>query len=347
MPTLRTRAFPETAARAQAAQAAAKQPITGWLGGVQKTFYAWRYNGVRAYFERHPDHIAVVWNGLDGSRRAFIEGARDAGARTLIFELAPIKGRITCDPVGVNQANSLPRQIDFYLDWAKKSGVNLSAWKDYRFQITQRQPGRTKPQQSDSSVDGRYIFAPLQVPGDSQLRLFGGNFRTVPDFIDALVAAAEGLPEGWHLKIKEHPTAEVSFSDLIIGRSKKVVLDNQSDTFALVQGAEGVVTVNSSVGLEAMFFDKPVVACGECFWAIDGVAISAKSLPDLKGWFENPSLLGYDAEARAALLSYLLEEYYLPLDPIGRDVSEAIRRRIRKNSIRDIVPVQTENLETN
>jgi len=306
--------------------------MRGWLGSLQRTFYAWQYNGARAHFAKHPDQVAVVWNGLDGSRRAFIEGARDAGARTLVFELAPINGRITCDPVGVNNANSLPRQIDFYLDWAKKSGVNLSAWKDYRSKITQRQPSRTKQQRSEIAVEGRYLFAPLQVPGDSQLRLFGGNFRTVPDFIDALVAAAECLPDGWHLKVKEHPSAEDSFSNLIVGRSKKVILDNESDTFVLVQGSEGVVTVNSSVGLEAMFFDTPVVACGECFWAIDGVAVSAKDALDMKRLFASPDLMHYNDSARAALLSFLLEEYYLPLEQSQRDVSNAIRRRIRRVS---------------
>ena len=143
------------------------------------------------------------------------------------------------------------------------------------------------------------------------MRLFGGRFKTVPDFIDALLLAADNLPTGWHLKIKEHPTAAQSFSDQILGRNPRVVLDNRTDTFALVAGSSGVITVNSSVGLEAMFFDKPVIACGECFWALEGVALSAIDAGMISKLFAQPKEISFDMSARAAFLTYLLQDYYL------------------------------------
>ena len=153
----------------------------------------------------------MAWNGLNGSRRAFMDGARDAGAGTLFFELAPFKGRVTCDPVGVNQANGLSRDPAFYTQWLASSGHAPDLWRDEKLRIVQRAAATDK--HSPMPVDARtgpYLFVPLQVPGDSQLRLFGGEFRTVPDFIDALVAAADSLPANWYLKIKEHPSAETS-----------------------------------------------------------------------------------------------------------------------------------------
>ncbi len=333
LPPARVRSYAETAARAEAAQAAARRPAgAAVLARLQRRFYAWHYNGTRAWFEQHPDRIAVAWNGLNGLRRVFMDAAQDAGARTLFFELAPFKGRVTCDPVGVNQANSLPRTADFYLDWMRRSTVPEDAWRGYRATITQRTSAHAKPSGDDrDEAGGRYVFAPLQVPGDSQLRLFGGRFRTVPDFIDALVQAAAALPEGWHLKIKEHPTAETSFADRITGRNPRVVLDNRTDTFALVAGSEAVVTVNSSVGLEAMFFDKPVVACGDCFWAIPGIAATAPDTASLATVLARPDAQRFDPESRSAFLNYLLHDYYVSktLTPVE---AEKILRRLKRGN---------------
>lgn len=329
MPPLGFVSYAETKMRAAEAYAAARRPAQNRLAAaVQQMVYSWQYNGSRAYFESHRNVVGVAWNGLNGSRRVFMDAARDAGSRTLYFELAPFKGRITCDPKGVNQANCLPRDVGFYLDWMAKKSVLPEDWRLYRASITQRSPANHKPAGNGvGRSEDKYIFAPLQVPGDSQLRLFGGRFKTVPDFIEALLVAADDLPEGWHLKIKEHPTADRSYASIIIGRSPRVVLDNRSDTFALVAGSAGVITVNSSVGLEAMFFDKPVIACGECFWALDGVALSANDTSRISTLFAKPEALTFDMSARAAFLTYLLQDYYLAAEG-GPDETTKIMNRM-------------------
>lgn len=328
-PPLSLRRFPETGDRVRTAAATALgSPRVGLAGAAQRWLYALCYNGSRAFFERNPDAVAVVWNGLNGARRVFADGARDAGARTLFFELAPFRDRITCDPRGVNYANSLPREIGFYRDWAARSAVPPDAWKTERDRIRQRASLRPVAPAASERMDGPFLFAPLQVPGDSQLRLFGGAFRTVPDFIAALISASEALPHGWHLRIKEHPTAGQSWGHLVQGR--RVVLDNASDTFDQVSRSSGVVTVNSSVGLEAMFFDRPVIACGQCFWAIPGVAEAAPDQNSLARWFANAPSLTFDPAARGAYLNYLLREYYLSTDESDPRRTDKILARLEK-----------------
>ncbi|ARE41465.1 hypothetical protein RGUI_3324 [Rhodovulum sp. P5] len=113
------RGFPETRARTEAALAVAKRQPKGWLGRrLKRALIGAQYNWSRRYFTRHRDAVAMCWNGLTGSRRAFMEGARDAGAGRLYAELAPFPGRVTLDPAGVNAKNGLPRVGQFYLDWA-------------------------------------------------------------------------------------------------------------------------------------------------------------------------------------------------------------------------------------
>jgi capsular polysaccharide export protein len=309
--------YPETAVRAQTALAAAtripKNPI--WRR-LKLTLLAWQYNGARAVFARNPQAVAVVWNGLNGSRRAFADGAKDAGARVLFFERAPLPGRVTVDPKGVNFANALPRDIGFYTGWLAQSGVPPDGWRDLRGQIRQRAPKETnKGIVVDSDLSGPFLFVPLQVEGDSQLRLFGGAYRTVPDFIHMLCEVSQTLPDGWHLRLKEHPSGEPCAAAIIAGFSgarpeTKIVLDNATDTFVQVAASRGVITVNSSVGLEAMWYDKPVIACGQAFWALQGVATSAPDAAALAAQLGQPDQQRFDAGARDAVMSYLDQVYY-------------------------------------
>lgn len=320
--------FPQTRARAQEAfEAGTKIPKSKLVGALKQRLLEWQYNGMRRYFQRNPDAIAVVWNGLNGTRRVFAEAAKDAGCKRLLCELGPLPNTLTMDPNGVNFANSLPCQSEPYLAWAK--GRNIGKWQDVRDTITQRQGNKHSSNQNGDlpSLDAPFIFVPLQVPGDSQLRLFGGLYRSVPDMIAMLHKMATHLPDGWHIRVKEHPSAEISYGDLISEQRTRVFVDNETDTFSQVQSAKVVLTTNSSVGLEAMFFAKPVVAVGDCFWAIPDIAVDARDPSVLKSIFQNPDQVSFDPEARAAFLEFLCTEYFLDArDPAAE--SKKIRRRL-------------------
>ena len=304
------RSWPETTSEAKTALAMSKErkrsKLPNWL---HLQLLKLQYNGARRYFSDRNDAVAVCWNGLNGTRRVFMQGAKHAGARRLFFELAPFPGRCTIDPSGVNYANSLPRTIEPYLSW--KAGSPSDDWKQIRESVRQRQPIMAPaPNGTLPPLTDPFLFVPLQTPGDSQLRLFGGSFSTVESFIAALAEAVKHLPPEWHLRVKEHPTSPVSFADKIRSAAPNRIYIDNTDTFSQVAASRGVVTVNSSVGLEAMLFDKPVVACGQCFWAVDGVAQTAQTASELADVFRSVDTLKYDREAREAFLSYLDKCYY-------------------------------------
>ncbi|MEM9716836.1 MAG: capsular biosynthesis protein [Pseudomonadota bacterium] len=309
------RRYPETRVRAQKALDNAKRKSGKRLLDILKrTLYALQYNGARRFFERNQDAVGVIWNGLNGSRRAFAQGAKDAGARVLFYELSPFAGRVTVDPTGVNFENSVPRDPKAF-----KHSVGRQ-WQLIAETITQRKSA-AQPQPSGSSAPERtenFIFVPLQVEGDSQLRIFGGAFKTVESFVQAICLAAQHLPKGWQVRIKEHPDHMGKQDDLIAKLSQgRVVLDNVTDTFDQVRQSKFVVTVNSSVGLESMFFKKPVVAAGHAFWAISGVAELATSAKALEALFEQPIRVGFDPETRESFLEFLVTEYYPDLSNKG------------------------------
>lgn len=307
--------FPETEGRVAAALSRAKKQPTGRVAKALKHWLVCgQYNGARRYFARHPDRLAVAWNGLGGSRGAFLQGARDAGAGVLYAELAPFPGRVTLDPNGVNAQSSVPQDPAFYAAWAGQDAQrNGDGWRAVGQGMTARPSRRSDVGQgSDALPDTPFLFCPLQVPDDSQVTLFSGWCGDMAGFVAALGHAANHLPDGWHLRLKEHPSARHSLQPLIepLLRAGRVVLDNASDSFAQIAASRGVVTLNSSMGLQAFFHDKPVVSLGRAFWALPGLVTPAAGQAELEDLFAAPQELRFDARFRAQVMNWLDQVYY-------------------------------------
>jgi capsular polysaccharide export protein len=307
--------YPETTARVDAAMQRAKRQPKGIHRWFKRLLIRGQYNWARAHFEENPGRIAVAWNGLGGSRMAFMAGARDAGAATLFAELAPFPGRITLDPAGVNAEGSVPQDPAFYRDWAGRDVSRTSeSWRAMGAGMVARPSRRDDVGQGgDALPKGPFLFCPLQVPDDSQVTLFAGWTGGIAGFLAALHQAAMLLPEGWHLRLKEHPSAKVPLGDLIapLVATGCVVLDNATDSFAQLGASRGVVTLNSSMGLQAFFHDKPVVVLGRAFWALPGVAAQIEDQAGLDAAFADPGVMTFDPGLRAAFMNWL-DQYYYP-----------------------------------
>ena len=315
---LSMRHFAESAARTREALAVAKKKPRTDFGKWLKYRLIWaQYNWSRRYFSKHPDALAMCWNGLTGSRRAFMAGAKDAGAARLFAELAPFPGRVTLDHSGVNAQNSLPREASFYTDWAGQSAERRAeGWRTLGESLTARASRRSDVGQGGELPKdvGNFLFCPLQVPNDSQITLFADWVQSVEGMLDALAQAAKHLPNGWHIRIKEHPSAKsslaVALSKALAKAGPRLIVDNQTDTFAQVAAGRGVITINSSVGLQAFFHDKPVITLGKAFFAIPGLVTPVGNPEDLARTCAQVESLWYDPDLRAAFMNYLDQVYY-------------------------------------
>ncbi len=325
------RDWPETAARVETALARAKRkPKGGLMRWLKRQLIRGQYNWSRRHFGQNPDQIAVAWNGLTGSRLAFMQGAKDAGAPTLYAELAPLPGRITLDPSGVNAEGSVPQDPEVFRAYA--ATVETGDWRQIATGLSARASRRADVGQGGGSLpETPFLFCPLQVPDDSQVTLFSGWCGGMAGFLAALQQAARHLPEGWHLRLKEHPSAKQSLAPLIgpLLAEGRVVLDNATDSFAQVAASQGVVTLNSSMGLQAFFHDKPVITLGRAFFNLAGLVHHVESQQGLNALFAAPEALSYDAALRAAFLTWLDREYYVRFDwPGGTADTDAFRARL-------------------
>jgi capsular polysaccharide export protein len=184
--------------------------------------------------------------------------------------------------------------------------------------VTWAKPSRRADvgQGGDTLPDTPFLFCPLQVPNDSQVTLFAGWCRGMDGFLASLERAVERLPDGWHLRIKEHPSTKISLRAFIdpMLETGRVVLDNETDSFVQLKASQGVVTLNSSMGLQAFFHDKPVLALGRAFWALPGVAKQVKDQVGLDAAFADPDALTFDPAMRARFMNWLDQVYYPKFD---------------------------------
>ncbi|MCQ4281324.1 capsular biosynthesis protein [Pseudomonas stutzeri] len=250
--------------------------------------------------KERPDAVAM-WNG---SHRycALLASMCDAGVLRLYFENGLLPGTTTLDSQGVNYRNSVPRDPEFYRSYAKRYPDRLHGAKSVSLV-----PREAKQQSHYVELPESYIFIPFQDDWDTQIRLFSPWIRNMRE----LFAFAELVAQssGTVVVLKEHPSSRVKYPDLAKSASDRVFFANGNSTQELIEKAECIITVNSTVGLESILLAKPVLVLGEAFYAIEGVAASARSAVEAVSLLKKLPAWALSEELQRAFISYLQEEY--------------------------------------
>jgi capsular polysaccharide export protein len=156
-------------------------------------------------------------------------------------------------------------------------------------------------------LSGKYFLVPLQLHNDSQICVHS-DYDAVELFIEDVVRSYAGhAPPDTHLVIKHHPL-DRGYSDYTAairdlagkhGIAERVHYIHDQHLPTLLDHARGVVTVNSTVGLSALFHGAPLKVCGRAIYDMQGLTFSgsvdnfwaaapkAKAKPDLLQRFRN------------------------------------------------------------
>ncbi len=150
----------------------------------------------------------------------------------------------------------------FYLlfaPWSEKPEVFRRTWRYLCAQKVRYQYDLFFPEK-----DPEYIFFPLQVSSDSQLLL-----NSDVDNTQGLLLAAEiAKKEGKRLVVKPHPAEgnRVFVAELANLRKKLEFVFVDINTFKLMKFSSKTVTINSTVGMEAMLLGKPITVLGRAVY---------------------------------------------------------------------------------
>ena len=156
----------------------------------------------------------------------------------------------------------------------------------------------------DKVIKNKYIFVPLQVSNDTQVLINSdvGLYKLIDTALD------NGKKDNLSVVIKPHP-AEKNIKILEYIREKQhkydVVITN-ANTFNLIENAEYVITINSTVGLEAMICGKKVIILGDAIYS------------------------GFNkARLRNYIMDFLIDIEYFSGAPLSEEAIESILRKSR------------------
>jgi len=125
-----------------------------------------------------------------------------------------------------------------------------------------------------------FVYFPLHVVDDYKIK------RVIPHTYDQaslIEQVADALPHGWDILLKEHPMS--------VGRNRLSLLRRIPNarlvspwvnSHELMQRAEAVVVISSTVGLEALMYGKPVLTMGQPFYAGYGVTLDLDSFREIR-----------------------------------------------------------------
>ncbi|NVK58184.1 MAG: capsular biosynthesis protein [Alteromonadaceae bacterium] len=267
-----------------------------------------RYAKYLALLKKVAPEYVVLWNGNKLPNATVALAAKAIGIDQFYYENGLLPGTSSLDPRGINFHASLSRDPNFYLNFDPQNTLSFSERS-----LIPRAAHRKRCSFDSSTVPEQYIFAPFQVPHDTQLASFSPWIDSMDMFYDVVTKAVKSLNNP-SLKIvfKEHPSWHKHYTHLY-NKDPVAIFANGNKTSELIKCAEAIVTINSTVGLEALLLNKPVLTLGQACYNIEGLVKNADNAEMLRkhirevveGWQPN-SLL------RNKFFSFIEHVYCIP-----------------------------------
>lgn len=308
--------------------------------------------------EKNKFDLFVVWGGFRFKESSIISYAKSKGIKVVIFEYGYFRPySLTFETQGLNYDNSLPRTPEFYLDKYKDLNVDqvnindLVLPKSAIFNAIDPELEKAFPRRKKTlsltnalklknivykkikalkskSIDlhQRYIFVPFQVETDSQIIQFSQKIKSMKNLVALVSEAVEDYNEMFNDDIKvifkPHPvdkSVNVDYIERNISCYKSSLISFNEDTQDLINNSELVITINSTVGIEALINGKNVITLGDAFYNIDGLVKHCDDYDRLHLEIRESLSYVHNFELVFKYLKYLKEEYFSEIYYEGAD----------------------------
>lgn len=283
----------------------------------------WIVSSVYAQLKRHKPDFLIVWNGKKFHQAIAVEIAKDLNIQPVFFENGVLPNTTTMDFKGVNASNSVPRDPSFFEHMQFKEDQKLP-------QILQVREAKTKKKTFDTSLPERYIFVPFQVAYDSQIIQHSPWIKDMFELYEIIewLSGRIDIP----FVIKEHPSDRVSDYTSLHQKENKNIIFSSHNTQELIENAECVMTINSSVAMESLLFGKRVIVLGDAFFAIDGIVKVATCKEEIRTHLETLDQWQVHEILIKNFLTYLYFDYLIPGDwrNPSQEHLQAVKRRLKE-----------------
>ncbi|CAM3954916.1 hypothetical protein [Mesobacillus thioparans] len=268
------------------------------------------------------------------------------------------------DPKGVNYNSTIPREFEFYRNLSLDSnrlseylmkpeyaGTNSAETLYYRKIFYNYYGIHIEDKKRTSNINNKmnkdffelpeeYIYVPFQLETDSQIIKHSPNVKTMNQLVEVTSKSLEryNRDNNKNLKIiyKTHPlyTSELKIMDLegiqqICKQDPNLIFLTDGNNKELLSNAKAVITINSTVGLEALIAHKPVITLGQAFYNISGLVHVVENLDYLSGTLEKALTVPVDSTVIDKFLYYLRFHYFVEIFRSSPD-KQSIKRLANK-----------------
>lgn len=277
--------------------------------------------------------VVGVWNGqkLPSSSIAF--AAKSLGKEVVYFENGLLPNTTVCDWHGVNCNNSLPKSANFYVKYSDQK-KDLPAELTHQKSIVEKANGIEK-----NDLPKKYIFVPFQVETDSQIISNSPWIKSMEQLwciLYEFISSTNNLD--LYIVIKEHPLEKKRHTKLH-NKHEKILFANNVTTQHLIDHAEAILTVNSTVGMESILLNKKLIVLGDACYDIQGISHKVINNEQLLDTLQNIDELTINKKLRQGFLHFLYYHYLIQdswKDPSNSHFIELQNRLLKADKLNDI-----------
>ena len=262
------------------------------------------------YLDNNHSEYVAVWNGNKLRQAVMVQAAKCLNRQCAFFENGLLPNTTTLDFRGVNAFNSLPRHREFY------DALQFDDSGQLPSTLIARQPETDKEViRGVAELPERFIFVPFQVNTDSQITIHSPWIRNMIHLFNE-VSAAQTLIKDKEINFvfKEHPSDSQGYRNLHerVRQEDHLMFAHDFRTQELIEKSETVITINSTVGFEALLLGKKVIVLGDAFYSFEGLTKSANSEKELVSALDEVGSWQPDARLRENFLRYIQFDYAIP-----------------------------------
>jgi capsular polysaccharide export protein len=268
-------------------------------------YFSLIYLKFKRYLGVYNPKIVCIWNGHRLPEMAIRAAAKDFNIRIAYFENGLLPNTTTMDFSGVNAFSSIPQSSQFYESYLHKNEcISLADTS-----LLAREPHKRKIEVG-VELACNYIFVPFQVNFDSQVIINSPWLNSMESFYEMLLSVVDEMDEKFIFAIKEHPSDPRSYAEFHNKHPRIKFVSGETEK--LIRNSEAVVTLNSSVGIEAAMLEKKVIVLGNACYAINQMMLVVNSRKGLLAALKNLDVYEPNLNITRAFFTYLKNDYLLP-----------------------------------
>lgn len=188
---------------------------------------------------------------------SLVAATSTVGARIVHNEIGPLrsprfKGSVYFDFGGVNGKTSTVDEYRRFQNELRRESIPLRSLQEIRTALS------SSSESLPESDDNAKVGIALQVEDDSNILAFSNGWSAVE-----LLTYARDLHGRDNILIRSHPQAKLSIVSSEYGE-----FDQSLDSLTFIARCREIITINSSVGVEAALFGRPITLLGDAAAAI-------------------------------------------------------------------------------